>query len=318
MNRREFVQGVVGATTVNNSFLAFAVQSKPPRQIAYYLDQSAGPAAAFGVQAIERACEKKGVGLRRVQVIDDTLADYLLVISCRSDQASPVRQLSTQLGAPSPYGKESFVIQSGMVGNKNIALVCGADALALAYALYSIADLIETSESPQSALMALRNQSESPAVRDRSLSMYTMQQAYFESRLFDETFWDVYLNNLVRNRFNNFSLLFAYESSGFLAPPYPWFFELPEFPEVKAAGVTPEAMQRYLHALNRIIAMTHERGLRFTLGIWDHNYDGHSSYYTNGVWDHLPIINGRRPRWPVEGLTDSNLVAYTPKTVHKD
>ena len=149
MNRREFVQGVVGATTVNNSFLAFAVQSKPPRQIAYYLDQSAGPAAAFGVQAIERACEKKGVGLRRVQVIDDTLADYLLVISCRSDQASPVRQLSTQLGAPSPYGKESFVIQSGMVGNKNIALVCGADALALAYALYSIADLIWTVLSSQ-------------------------------------------------------------------------------------------------------------------------------------------------------------------------
>ena len=70
-----------------------------------------------------------------------------------------------------------------------------------------------------------------------------------------------------------------------------------------------------MQALNRVITMTHDRGLQFTLGIWDHIYDGFSSYYTEGVWDHLPEVNGRKPRWPVEGLTDRNLVAYTPKAL---
>ena len=210
---------------------------------------------------------------------------------------------------------ESFVFQQTAQGERHVVLACAADPLGLAYAIHSIAEQIECAPSVQSALDALPSRSESPAVRDRTLSMYTMQQAYFESRLFDEQFWDLYLNNMVRNRFNNLSLLFAYESTGYLAPPYPWFFDLPEFPEVTAAGVTPEQQQRYVQALNRVIKMTHERGLKFTLGIWDHIYDGHSSYYTQGVWDHLPLVNGRKPLWPVEGLTDQILVAYTPKAL---
>jgi hypothetical protein len=38
--------------------------------------------------------------------------------------------------------------------------------------------------------------------------------------------------------------------------------------------ITKETQQRNLQALNRIVKMTHDRGLNFTLGIWDHVYRG--------------------------------------------
>ena len=156
------------------------------------------------------------------------------------------------------------------------------------------ADRIGWRAAAPDPLAEVRETRERPAVRDRTISTYTMQQAWFESRLFNEAYWVAYFDNLVRNRFNNFSLLFGYESTGYLAPPYAWFFDLPEFPEVKAVGVTREQQQRYIRALNRVTDQAHERGLHVTLGIWDHIYDGVSSYYTEGVWDHLPVKNGRR------------------------
>ena len=39
-------------------------------------------------------------------------------------------------------------------------------------------------------------------------------------------------------------------------------------------GNTSEEQERNLAALNRLIEMTHARGLRFTVGIWDHIYRG--------------------------------------------
>lgn len=43
---------------------------------------------------------------------------------------------------------------------------------------------------------------------------------------------------LARNRFNAFALLFAYESAGYFAPPYPYFFDVDGFPDVHVVGFT--------------------------------------------------------------------------------
>ena len=109
---------------------------------------------------------------------------------------------------------------------------------------------------------------------------------------------------LARNRFNTFALLFAYESAGLFAPPYPYFFDVPGFPDVRVAGLTQQEQTRNLHSLNRLIAMAHERGLDFTLGIWDHVYRG-------GV-QQGPGQDAANPLpWRVLGLTEENLVDYS-------
>lgn len=278
--------------------------------VSLVLDSAAGSPARIAMQKVAAALDARKIAAERLTRIDQAHGETVVAAGLGKGTPAFVA-LVRDLGSELPAEPESLVVRRGTWKGRNLILVAGGDDLGLAYALYDIADRIAWTAPPADALSEVRDTRERPAVRDRSLSTYTMQQAWFETRLFDEAYWMAYFDNLVRNRFNNFSLLLGYESSGYLAPPYAWFFDLPEFPEVKAAGVTPEQQQRYTHALNRVVDLAHERGLRFTLGIWDHIYDGHSSYYTEGVWDRLPEVNGRRPRWPVEGLNEKNLIPYT-------
>jgi hypothetical protein len=114
---------------------------------------------------------------------------------------------------------------------------------------------------------------------------------------------------LAKNRFNTFALLFGYENWGYVSPPYPYFFDVEEFPNVKVVGITKARQQKNLKALNRIIEMTHERGLNFTLGIWDHIYRG-------GVQG--PRDRANKPtEGIVWGLTADNLTAYTKAALTK-
>jgi hypothetical protein len=114
---------------------------------------------------------------------------------------------------------------------------------------------------------------------------------------------------LAKNRFNTFALLFGYENWGYVSPPYPYFFDVEEFPNVKVVGITKARQQKNLKALNRIIEMTHERGLNFTLGIWDHIYRG-------GVQG--PRDRANKPtEGIVWGVTADNLTAYTKAALTK-
>jgi hypothetical protein len=311
MDRREFLQNAAAAAVTR--LRPFEASSSTP-SVSLLLDSSAGSPGTIAFEKVRSALGKRQVIYEEIQTLEAARSHTVLVAGSAKD-SKWMAELGTKLRLQLPGGPESLLIERASWGDKQILFVCGSDPLGLAYALYEVASRIAWPEAGASPLREVRNVRESPAVRDRSLSVYSMQQAYFERRLFDEKYWSMYLDNLVSNRFNNFSMLFAYESSGFLAPPYAWFFDLPEFPEVTAVGFSKAQQEKYLRSLNRLIQMTHERGLKFTLGIWDHIYDGHSSYYTEGVWDHLPVVNGRRPRWPVEGLTDKNLVAYTPKAL---
>ena len=104
--------------------------------------------------------------------------------------------------------------------------------------------------------------------------MYTMNRAYWESRFYDDAYWARYLDLLAQNRFNTLVVIYGYENGGFLAPCYPYFFNVDGFPDVRMVGITPQEQRRNLDAFKRLIKMAHERGLNFTVGIWDHIYRG--------------------------------------------
>ena len=79
----------------------------------------------------------------------------------------------------------------------------------------------------------MRDATETPFVRERALSLYTFNRAYWESRFYDEAYWVRYLDLLARNRFNSLVVIFGYENGGFLAPCYPYFFDVEGFPDVR-------------------------------------------------------------------------------------
>ena len=291
-----------------------AALAKPA--ISLVLDGASGTPAKIAWAKVRAALQQKQVSFEEVARMEAAQGDAVLVAGIAKGSPAFVK-LAHDISLELPTEPQSLAVRRASQAGRKLMVVAGGDDLGLAYALYDVAARIGWTAPGADALSEVRDIRETPAVRDRSVCTYTMQQAYFESHLFNEDYWAKYFDTLVQNRFNNYSLLFGYESSGYLAPPYAWFFDLPQFPEVKAAGVSREQQEHYTRALNRVIDMAHERGLQFTLGIWDHIYDGVSSYYTPGVWDHLPEVNGRKPRWPVEGLTDKNLVAYTQAALRR-
>jgi hypothetical protein len=220
----------------------------------------------------------------------------------------PAAELLKAAKVATPVGPEALVIQHTEWQGKPAILVAGSDDRGLMYAELDIADRIGWAADAASPLSEVRDAAEKPDAPERALSMYTMNRAYWESRFYDHAYWTRYLDVLARNRFNSVVIIFGYENGGFLAPPYPYFFDIDGFPDVRMVDIKPEEQARNLAALKGLIRMAHERGLRVTLGIWDHIYRGGvQGGGTPGASEAL-----RKPTHGlVWGVNEKNLVPYT-------
>ena len=103
-------------------------------------------------------------------------------------------------------------------------------------------------------------------------------------------------------------VIFGYENGGFLAPLYPYFFDVPEFPGVRMVGLTAKQQQRNTAAFQTMMRMAHERGIEVTAGIWDHIYRGGVQ---GGGIPGASQNAGKRVPGLVWGVTAENLAAYT-------
>src|SRR6266566_404665 len=119
-------------------------------------------------------------------------------------------------GAP-----ESYVISANRV--------TGADERGLMYGLLAAAEQIRSDGkvtpskgSPQTPMRGIRY----------FLHNADLERDWYYSR----QYWDGYLSMLAQNRFNRFNLVFAHQTD-YLAPPYPFWIELPEFPTIRAKNL---------------------------------------------------------------------------------
>jgi len=186
----------------------------------------------------------------------------------------------------------------------NELILGGSDDTGIMYALLEVARQLRLG----TLLKDIKDITESPDLRDRAISIYTMNRAYWESRFYDERYWARYLDMMAENRYNSLVVIFGYENGGFLAPCYPYFFNVDGFPDVRMVGLSEQDQQRNLAAIRRLIKMAHARGILLTAGIWDHIYRG-------GVQGGGIPGNEKPPDHPTPGLvwgiTADNLTAYT-------
>ena len=277
-------------------------------------DPQPGAPVRHALTKLRQALRAKGISYRERTRLRNA-GNGPTIVAGLAHGSGAAATLIQDLGITAPTKPESLLIRHAEWRGKSVLLVSGADDRGLMYALLDVADRVGWAEDPAKLLSEVRDIEESPEVAERGLSMYTMHKARFESFFHDEAYWARYLDMLAGNRFNTFSLLFGYESSGYLAPAFPYFFDTEGFPEVKAAGVTPQQQQHNVQALNRLTAMAHDRGLNFTLGLWDHIYRG--DHYTDGVWDYLPVEPVNEKKLPVSGVTKENLSAYSKAALAK-
>jgi hypothetical protein len=122
---------------------------------------------------------------------------------------------------------------------------------------------------------------------------HDLEDAWYYSK----DYWDEYFRTLAYDRFNRFNLVFGSQTN-YLVPPYPFWVDLPEFPQVRASGLTSAQRDRNLQILQYISQDAADHGVEFTLGIWQQN-----------VWP--------TQKATVAGITEKNLGPYTYAAIKK-
>ena len=279
----------------------------PSQKVTLVLDETVAAPVRHGIGKLKFALQQKGVGVNEVNSMRMATNGTVVVAGLTTGQAEAAK-LIADLRLTLPTGPESLLIRKCSREGKAIVLVAGADARGLMYALLDVADRVGWVESGVKPFSEVRDVQEEPSTPERALSLYTFNRAYWENRLYDEVYWTKYLDVLAQNRFNSLVVIFGYENGGFLAPCYPYFFNVKGFSDVRMVGITPEQQQRNLAALNRLIQMAHDRGLNFTVGIWDHIYRG--GVQGGGIPD-ADEATQKPVAGLVWGVTGENLVPYT-------
>lgn len=290
--------------------VAFTVPLAAAAQVELVSDAALDAAARHGLEKLEQVFVAKGLQVKKT-VSAGGGADYLVVAGLCAAPGIAARTLREWHIVP-PATPEALVIHKGTVQGTPALALCGADSRGLMYAALDAAERISW---PAASLFDnVREAREQPFLRDRAVSMYTMQRAYFESRLYDENYWRRYFDLLAQNRINRFLVVFGYENGGFMAPIYPYFFDVDGFPEVRTVGLTARQQEHNTQAFHALIRIAHERGVEVSAGIWDHIYRGGVQ---GGGIDGASDLAGKRVPGLVWGVTSDNLAAYTKAALRK-
>jgi dienelactone hydrolase len=280
------------------------LNATPQVTVTIVSDDSPGLAARHGLNKLAAALKARGADVAQTNSLESARGETLIVAG-RATASGAAAALHKSLGVAPPESAESLLIRRTKWNGKTAWLVSGADDRGLMYALLDVADRVGRSADSSDPLGEVRDAAEKPYVAERGVSIYTMQQADFEARFFNEDYWARYFDMLARDRFNTFVLIFGYENAGYFAPAYPYFFDVEGFPDVRVVGLTKERQERNLKALNRLIELARERGLDFTAGLWDHIYRG--GVQSGGVKEAEP---GKTRQGIVIGLAEKDLMTY--------
>ena len=293
------------------SFLNFEFVGQP--QISIITDNASGKPVLYALTKLTHTLTAKNISFEKVISLEKARGETIIVAGISEGHGVAAQMLKTGNRAV-PKTAEALTVWKTEWQKKPAWVISGFDDTGLMYALLDFTDQIGWSANPQKPYSEVKEITEKPDVSERAISLYTMNRAYWESRFYDEKYWERYLDLLAKDRFNAMVVIFGYENGGFLAPCYPYFFDTEEFPDVKMTGLTAQEQKRNLDALNKLISMAHQRGIKFSVGIWDHIYRG--GVQAGGIAEMRDI-----PLKPVEGLVwglnDANLLSYTKSALTK-
>jgi hypothetical protein len=275
-------------------------------------DAGADASARHGIQALEEALRARGLTVSETQN-QIASADVVIVAGLGTGQGAAATVLAA-MNAPVPNGPESLVIRkSAAYEGKPALLLAGGDGVGVMYAALDTADRVATAAQTTNPFESVTDAAESPFLKTRGVVIFTMNQAYFESHLHDPRYWTNYFDMFAADRINQLVLTFGYEDGGYMAPPYPYFFDVEGFPDVKVVGLTPDQQARNRADLKTLLRIAGERGVHVKAGIWDHIYRGGGQ---RGAIQ--TTSDGTKPTAGIVwGLTAANLVPYTSAALKK-
>ena len=215
-------------------------------------DKAPGVSVSHGLTKLTDALLAKKISFEIIESVKEAKGKWIIVTGLASGTGEAARLLKAG-GHSVPSTAEALTIWKSKKNDTPLWVISGSDDRGLMYALLDVANRIGWSADKNEPMSAVKEITEKPAVSERAISIYTMNRTYWESRLYDEAYWAKYLDMLAQNRFNTLAVIFGYENGGFLAPCYPYFFDVEGFPDVTMVGITPQQQQHNLDAFNRLI-----------------------------------------------------------------
>ncbi|HEY0056583.1 MAG TPA: hypothetical protein VGB63_14610 [Pedobacter sp.] len=311
MNKRLLFAGSFVLLMVSIALAGFSGKDKV--QISIVTDKARHVSVMHGLTKLTNALKEKKISFEEVNLITEAQGETVIVTGLGTDDGI-ASQLMKKDGHALPQVPEALTIWKTKFQKKPVWVISGFDNRGLMYGLLEVANRIEWSNDRKFPMSEVKEMSDKPDVKERAISIYTMNRAYWESRLYNKNYWEKYLDMLAQNRFNSLVVIFGYENGGFLAPPYPYFFDVEGYPEVKMTGISPAEQKRNLGAFNQLIKMAHNRGIKFTVGIWDHIYrgGGQAGGIPGAEKDANQLAVG-----VVSGLSGENLMPYTKTALAK-
>lgn len=199
------------------------------------LDDLAGP-ASHGHTKLKQALADAGLSVAVSKQIPKRRPGYVLLIGYSSNDK--VAALVRKGGLKLPRKEQSLAVARQDQDGQTLLLITGADPVGLMYAQLDVAQRVRWARGQKAPLMYVTSIYEEPFLTERGVSTYTMQRRWFEQRLFDTEYWRRYFDLLAESRINSFVIIFGYECGGFMAPMYPYFFDVPRFENVRIPGLS--------------------------------------------------------------------------------
>lgn len=202
---------VIARVLICSGFVAVLFPAAAARRVAIVTEGDPGAPGSHGLAKLREALEASGLEIATAS----SDVDFAVLANVRARCAD------------APRIPEALSIRHGRQNGKPAVILCGADSRGLMYAALDTADRVRWAGKSAHPFERVRDTVEKPYLAERGISMYTMQRAYFESRLSDESNWRRYFDMLAADRINSFVVIFGYENGGFMAPLYPYFFNVP-------------------------------------------------------------------------------------------
>ena len=220
--------------------------------------------AAFGKKKLEEAIMETG---NKIEVLNhftekSNREDFVIVVGSVRDQRIEVLLKSN--GEKPVKEPQSTILRWCKMVEGTILLLAGSDQVGLMYTLLEMAEQIRTEGIE--ALRNAENRTEIPENEVRCMDRYLL--GHLDNEWFlSEEFWRYYLERLAQARFIRFCLILGFDTA-YMSPPYPFFTEVEEFPEIKVKVFGPEQKEKNKNMLRKIVSLCHEYGIAFVLATW--------------------------------------------------
>ena len=261
---------------------------------------ASSPPCRWARMEISQALERHAFKVAEFASLQQAPRNSFCIVACASDRDLATSMLK-RAGLTLSNEPESLALVPFADGNRRGILACG-DARGLLYALLELADRMQYSDTPLSALEQQQAMAERAFNSLRSIGRIFCSDIQDKPWFYDREMWPAYFSMLATQRFNRFSLNFGvgYDfldnvRDAYLLFAYPFLLPVSGY-NVRAVHLPDQERDHNLEMLQFISEQAVVHGIDFQLGIWTHGYHWGAASQAN---------------YTIEGVTSQNHAAYS-------